>query len=649
MVGMTGQIQNAECRMRKHSAIGRWSLVFGLWSFLLLAFSAFAQTVAPGPRIVNQGGAIIFQGGPGAQPQLDPQTAAMMQQIGVDQNATATVEFDPPVISLGQRSTYRVTVTATTEGVSLPDDPPAPAGLTLTLVGRGFTYAGGGLGMQPRTSFNYRASVTAAGTYVMPSFTGSANGKPLKIPEARLTVLPPGTPGAQAGTARLLIELPQTEFYIGQAISVRLVLLDPGDNSVQGISQPQMSGDAFLAENFTLRYRREMRLLGGRNVAASLCEVFAYPLKAGQLPLSATAFAHLCRLTANPAMPQTVESVLVDTDPVSVTVKHLPKEGELPGFTGGIGVFQLEPAKLSTNVLRAGEPLTFTVTVKGEGNLTRLVAPKLDHPRGWTAYTPSADASGAVQIQLRGSVLFTYTLIPLSDRVQSTPAIPFSYFDPNKKSYVDLTVPPVPVKVLPPPGGLLPPADTAKTSTPSIDDPDRPAGGNELVLTGLAEAPGPSAPTLAPLQQRPWFLALQLVPAAALGGLWLRERRRRYLAQHPDVVLKARARRGLRRQLRLARRAATVRDAGGFVTSTINALREACAPRAAANPAALVCADVLEALEPSERDGEPGRLVKALFSAADAQRFVDRAPDGAALLALQPQIEGLLEKWRARL
>ena len=638
---------------RQQGPLGHWSLVIGHWSFFLLALGAYAQAPAPapvvGPRIINQGGTIIFQAGPGGQIQLDPQTAAAMQQIGVDQNATATVEFDPPVIGLGQRSTYRVTVTATTEGVSLPDDPPAPAGLNLTLAGRAFTYASGGLGMQPRTTFNYRVSVTNAGEYVMPSFTGSGNGKPLKVPEARLTVLPAGAAGVKTSPARLLMELPQTEFYIGQAVSIRLVMLDPGDNTVQAIMQPQLSGDAFLAENWTLRYRREMRPVGGKVVAASICEVFAYPLKAGQLQLSAMAYAQVRRVPANPAIPQMVENVLIDSDPIMVAVNHLPTQGELPGFTGGIGVFQLDPPRLATNTVRAGEPLTLTVTVKGEGNLTRLVPPKLDRPRGWQVYTPSADASGAVQIQLRGSVVFTYTLIPLSDRVQSTPTIPFSYFDPNKKSYVDLTVPPVPVKVLPPPGGMLSPAETARSSTPSIDDPDRPAAGNELVLAGLAEAAGPVASTLAPPQQRPWFLALQLIPAAALGGLWLRERRRRYLAQHPDVVLKARARRGLRRQLRLARRAAAARDAGGFVTATINALREACAPRAAANPAALVCADVLEALEPAERDGEPGRLVKTLFGAADAQRFVDRAPDSAALLALQPQVEGLLEKWRARL
>lgn len=641
---------------RKHGRLGSWrwgnrcSLFIAYCSFLLLALSAFAQAPPPaGPRIITQGGNIIFQANPAGQ--LDPGTAALMQQMGMDPNATAQVEFDPPVITLGQRATYRVVVTAMIEGVSLPEDLPVPAGLKLTLAGRGFNYGNlGGLGVQPRTTFNYRVAVTNVGTFVMPSYQASANGKPLKVPEARLTVMPAGSPVAKAASARLQLELDDSVFYIGQAVLVRLVMLDPGDNTIQAISQPQVTGDAFIAENWTTRYRREMRPQpDGRVVAANICEVFAFPIKAGSLQLSATAYAHIRRGPIVPGQPLAMDSVMVDSDPVAVMVQHVPKEGELPGFTGGIGAFAVDPPKPSTNVVRAGEPLTLSVTVRGEGNLTRLVPPRLDHPLGWQSFAPSADASGAMQIQLRGFVTFTYTLIPMSDRVQATPAIPFSCFDPKKKSYVDLTIPPAAVQVLPAPGGTLQQLETARTAKPSVDDPDRSNTDRDLVLTGLAETPGHATATLVPLQKRVWFLALQLVPAVVLGGLWVRERRRRFLASHPEVVLKARARRGMRRQLRLARQAAASRDAGGFVNAAVNALREASAPRAAAHPGALVCADVLEALPPPERHSKEGQLVSTLFTAADAQRFEDQAPDGPALLALQPEVEGLLEKWRARL
>ena len=54
----------------------------------------------------------------------------------------------------------------------------------------------------------------------------------------------------------------------------------------------------------------------------------------------------------------------------------------------------------------------------------------------------------------------------------------------------------------------------------------------------------------------------------------------------------------------------------GFVSGAINALREACAPHGAANPDALVCADVLQELPAPQRHGRSGDVVRRLFAAA---------------------------------
>jgi hypothetical protein len=151
------------------------------------------------------------------------------------------------------------------------------------------------------------------------------------------------------------------------------------------------------------------------------------------------------------------------------------------------------------------------------------------------------------------------------------------------------------------------------------------------------------------LQGQWWFGAMQLAPAALIGGLWGWDRRRKFLEQHPEVILKRRARRGLRRQLQLARRAAAERDAAGFVTGAANALREACAPHSAAHPNALVCADVLHELPEPKRNGPAAEAVRRLFSAADALRFGGPVREGSELLSLQPEIERLLAELRLRL
>jgi hypothetical protein len=57
----------------------------------------------------------------------------------------------------------------------------------------------------------------------------------------------------------------------------------------------------------------------------------------------------------------------------------------------------------------------------------------------------------------------------------------------------------------------------------------------------------------------------------------------------------------------------------------------------------------LTGLTPAEREGKEGQFVRRLFTAAEELRFVGRPPDGTALLALQPEVEELLRKWRERL
>ena len=626
---------------------GGWAAFLGLAAALALSPGMAAQTISPPAAAAAPGSRVLVRPAPpAAAPVMDPLIAAMSQQAGMDQNVTATAEFDPPVATLGQRVTYRVVVTAMIEGVALPELLPPVAGLDLAPSSRGFTYGNAGAMMQPRTTFNFRVSANATGAYVMPAYTASANAKPVTIPEARLTVLPPGAPVPQQ-PLRLTVEVPPGEAYIGQSVPVRLMLLDAGSRTVQALAQPQVSGEALMSEVALMRQGREMRPVEGRMVAAYVTSVLVTPIKEGRLPFTAQAFAYLSRPGVGPGFAGGLETVLVDSDPVLLTVKHLPKEGELPGFTGGIGRFQVELPRASTNEVHAGEPVTLSVAVRGEGNLTRLVPPRVERSRDWQAFPPLADTSGSFNVQARGTAMFTYTLIPLNERLKATPAIPFCYFDPERKAYVDATIPPVAIKVLPAPGGKA--AAVAGLSAPASEDPDQVSGERELVMTGLAETAGRSVWSLAPLQSRPWFLLLQLVPALGLGGLWLWDRRRRHLAQHPEIVLKARARRRLRRSLRRMRQAARASDEAGYVACAVDALREACAPFEAANPNALVCSDVLRALPATERDSREGQLVRTLFAAADARRFLDRVSDGSNLLARRPELETLLMKWRARL
>jgi hypothetical protein len=321
-------------------------------------------------------------------------------------------------------------------------------------------------------------------------------------------------------------------------------------------------------------------------------------------------------------------------------VRPLPREGELPGFTGAIGTFGVATLTLASNTLRVGEPVSLTVTITnaGETNLARLVPPPPPSAREWQVLAATSDGAPPQVVQMRGFAAFTYTLIPLTEETHATPAIPFSCFDAKKEAYSDLTIASMPVTVQR--GAVA--GDLAAllhTSEKKVD--------KEPVLSGLASSPGRTATSLVPLQRQAWFPLVQLAPAAAFLGLWNWDRRRRYLEQHPEILLRRRARRALRRQKRALRRAARNNDAQGFASAAVNAMRVACAPHYPAEPRALVGGDIIDVLQeaPSERT----ELVRRFFAITDASRFATTAPDASKLLDQQVQIDQLLEQLEARL
>ncbi len=592
-------------------------------------------------RISVQGGNVM-RISPNSAPN-DPLVNLMMSQPQVDTDSpvSALAEFDPPRVAVGQRATLRIVLTTLSESVEMPEKIPSPAGLELQTGGRAMSFQNLGMKIQARSTFNYRARAKAPGTYSMAPFAVNVAGKKVMVPATQLIVVPAGT--AMETPVELSLVVPQTEIYVGQSVPARVVLADPGDNSAQAMMHAQVIGEAFLTDTSYARLRREAVMVNGQPRTSIVSEVLVTPMREGKHQVIGQAYVILNRPVTTQLSQLPGYFPLFDSDPVTLNVKRVPSEGELPGYTGAIGKFELESPQLSTTEVRAGEPVTLRVGIKGEGNFARFTAPKLANTGTWQTFSPEKDSSPGSQMQQPGFAQFAYTMIPVSTRVTATPPIPFSYYDPAKKQYVDLTIPALPVKVTSPVGTIA-----SGTSSGSTDSDDAQNNEPRLIMTGLMDAPGAGATTLEPLQSRPPFVALQILPAGALFGLWWRDRRRRFHELHPEVMRKRRARRALGRQLRTARRAAAAQDSPAFVIAAVGALRHAAAPHSAANPEALVCRDVLREL-PSGTEHAEEECVRKLFHAADALHFTERLDTASILPQLTTDFERVAEKLKERL
>ncbi len=116
--------------------------------------------------------------------------------------------------------------------------------------------------------------------------------------------------------------------------------------------------------------------------------------------------------------------------PVPVTVKPYPP-GKPSSFTGGVGSFSLQSG-IDKQELRANDPVTLTLTISGNGNLSLLEVPEIDFPPDFESYDPrvSTNLKNSASGQ-SGSKSYEYLLIPRFAGNYRIPPVEFTYFDPG--------------------------------------------------------------------------------------------------------------------------------------------------------------------------------------------------------------------------
>ena len=587
-----------------------------------------------------------------APPQPDPLMQLMLTQPSIDISTNVEVRavFDPPVIGLGEKATYRVTINAVSDSIKWPDDIYAPMDLTLKQTARGQIFQPALDKLRPTTTINHQVTANRAGTFTIPEFRVKIYGRNLTVPAARLEVLPQSDPAA-APRQRLFLELTETNAFCGQPIRIRVLMPAASGNAIQVLSQVQINGDGILVDQTSVRQRIQAMEFNGRTGPVYFYEALITPLVAGRIELAAQAFTSgnqfsgaitiQGQATIMGGQPQ---YVLLDSDVERLDVEPLPRAGLLPGFSGAIGQFELAAPQLATNRVRVGDAVKLFVTFRTEGEIKRINAPPPPAVTNWQIFPPVAEGGPTLTATAAGlisAMTYSYMLIPLTNDMKATPTIPFSYFDPQQKTYVDLTIPAVPIKVV---AGVataeaqaLAQAAAATTNSP------------RLTLSGLATTPGPTAASLVPLQMQRGFLGGQLVPLFGFAGLWFWDRRRRFFERHPEILVRRRARRALRRERKALDQAAKGSDASGFARSAVAALRVAGAPHFPASPRALVGRDILELFGAAEGAGRTGEVVRKIFAVTDAAQFSATGQEMQELLALQPELDRILDHLEGRL
>jgi tetratricopeptide (TPR) repeat protein len=222
--------------------------------------------------------------------------------------------------------------------------------------------------------------------------------------------------------------------------------------------------------------------------------------------------------------------------PVPLNVEALPANAPA-GFKGAVGQFVLE-SKLVPEQVGEGEPVTWTLTLRGTGNWPMGVElPARAVPKDIRTIQPKLRREFNGTDLFTGAIVEDLVMIPTKSGEFELPAVKFLYFDPKKKSYEAAEVKPPKIVVSKQTSGLAlptsPTSPAASTAAPSKKVGQSPSGKVAQPLAygepGLPREPiEGSGFGIAPVGQA-WWVGLGILPWGILLVVWWRWARQRAL------------------------------------------------------------------------------------------------------------------------
>jgi tetratricopeptide (TPR) repeat protein len=534
---------------------------------------------------------------------------------------TAQARLDPQRVAAGEQAELTVEVRGTQDA----DVPAVPAsdGAVVQYVGPAtqISIVNG----QTSSSITHHFTVTARreGTITLGPITVTADGQTLQAGTVTLQVSAGAAePRGQAEPLRLELDASRTRVYLHERLPITLTLL-VGATQVGDVQFPQVPGDGFALEPLGQPTQRR----GTRDgVSYQMVEFRSAltPLRTGTVTVG-PATMNMSVLSEQRRGGHgfffggpTRQSITLESAPLMLDVLPLPEEGKPADFSGAVGEFALDVRAAPLEVT-AGDPVTLTYTLHGEGELSSATPPTVPAGAGLRVYPVQAASAPAGSPP--ATRVFEQVVIPQQPGTVTLPAVRFSWFDPRTAAYRTAEGAPIRLAVRAAPAGGGP--QIVGGPAGSTVRPEEPLG-RDIVF--IKEAPGALLPAGTARWRRWTFWAAQLAPLLALLGAIALERRRQRLGTDTRRARAARAGRDAREALGRARQALARGDTDVFHDALAGALADYLGAKLDLPPGAVSAEEIGPRLRAAHVPDALVDEVRQLLGAAEQARF---APVGA--------------------
>jgi hypothetical protein len=471
----------------------------------------------------------------------------------------------------------------------------------------------------------WRLTATRPGTYTIGRTEVKVGGgviatDPITVSVSKGAAAPsdPYATQGQSSDANLFatITVDRNDVHVGEQLVATYTLYSRYNNlELSKYELPKMTG--FWAEEIDLGnsgWEPKPRQVNGvaYNVAVLKKQVL-FPQKSGKLRIAPLELGCL----VNRSFFDRGSTVPVKSNALEVTVRELPAPSPAD-FTGAVGGLSLTSG-LDRTSINVNEPVQLDLQFSGRTNLKLLEAPDLELPQDLEAFDPkTVDRISVNGGGMSGTRTFQYLLIPRHEGQFELPPFTFSYFDPEKDRYVQLSTQAFTITVEASGAGAI----GGSAEVPAQRDVQQMAEDIRYIRTGDLELRPEGGGSFGSAT----YWASLAAPALAyllLLGWHRRTAERRY---NPALQRRLRADRTARKALRAAEAALLSGSGPAFHDALNNAMRGYLQDALSLSPAQLDRAHIAAALERHEDGAQVADEVQRILATCDMARFT---PGGA--------------------
>ena len=316
-------------------------------------------------------------------------------------------------------------------------------------------------------TYTYTLMARREGTYTIAPASVKVDGEQVQSNGVRIEVLPEDQPSnsqqptansqqpsVNANSDNLFVRtiVSKTNVQEQEALLVTYKLYFANVDVAQltnNTKLPEFTG--FLKQDLDQgQIQTQLEHYNGRNYqTAVLYRTVLYPQHSGDIVIEPAVFEAVLRVQTQQQVRSIFDSFFETYTNVTrtitapkATIHVAPLPGGKPaGFSGGVGKFSMVPSISQTDI-QANDAVTIKLDITGAGNMKLLKTPAIDWPEGFEPYDPKVTNNfNTTTSGVSGNKSIEYLAIARSAGEYTVPAIRFSYFDIEEKTYKTLSSP----------------------------------------------------------------------------------------------------------------------------------------------------------------------------------------------------------------